>query len=836
MFIFVRLSGALSALSGPKGSVCRGEFFPSRRALLAASFAVVGCLPACAVVVRGRVTDPLGRSLPGARVQLVEGGKVVAVAYSGVDGTYEVSSGDAGRFTLLGSGGGFLPGIGQDFYGGATDVVTQNVVLSTTTVQQQVSVTASGLATPLQQLTAPVALIGAQDLATRVDLVNELQQSPGVAVVQTGQRGSVTSLFVRGGPSDGNKVLVDGVPAEDVGGSFDYGTVASTGLQTVELYRNPNSALYGSDSQTGVVSLTTPRGASLVPVLNYTGDAGNLHTWRNEATVGGAWRKLDYFAGVSRFDTSNALPNDRYHATTAVANFGYDLFHGATIRVTARDSSSAEGLPGAYGFLGLTIPAKEGDQDLYGNVTVEDRTDSNWHNLVRYGIARKREQASYFGNVGNPVTFQSSYGPYTEYFGNVTTIRGANGYGVTGQASIFDSDNQQVSNRDELYYQSDYTFPKRITALFGFRYENERGSFVDQAYGDDERLQRTNYEWNLEFQGDINNRVFYSVGGSLQKNHLYGFAGEPRLGLAWVPVRPGAGLFRGTKLRANLATGVQEPSLSTEFTSLYRQLAGDPADIALYHIAPLGPERSRSADVGLDQSVYGQRLKLSIDYFHNQFSHQLENVASSDLQTYFGFAPTDPNVYLYSAELNSLAYRAQGGELALEWQAPHNFFVRGGYTYLDAVVSQSFAGDVTAAKQGMPTENPLIPGVPIGGLSPLIGARPFRRPPHTGFFDVTYRRNKLNLMLKGALASRADDSTFLTGEDLAGGNSLLLPNRDLDWGYAKLDLGGVYQVRSAVSAFVQLENLLNDQHIAPIGYPGLPLTVRAGLKVRLGGD
>ena len=794
-----------------------------------------------AVVVRGRVTDALGKSLSGARVQLVEGGKVVAIAYAGQDGSYELRSGDAGRFTLLGSAGGFLPGIGQNFYGGATDVVTQDVVLSTTSVQQQVSVTASGLPTPLPQLTAPVTLIEAPALATRIGVVDELRQSPGVNVVQTGQTGSVTSLFIRGGPSDGNKVLVDGVPAEDVGGSFDFGTVSSTGIGSIELYRDPNSALYGSDSQTGVVSLTTPRGTTLKPLLTYSGDAGNLHTWRDEVTAGGTLRKLDYFGGYSRFDTSNALPNDRFHSSTAVANLGYDLFKGASVRATVRDSVSAEGLPGAHDFYGVSGNGKEGDQDLYGNVTAEDRTDSDWHNLLRYGIARKRQQATYFGEAGGLTTINDPvYGySFPAYVGDVTTIRGANGYAVTGQAQFFNTNYVQVSNRDELYYQSDYTFPKRIAALFGFRYDNERGSYVTAGpYGTQHRLQRTNYEWNLQFQGDIRSRVFYSFGGSVQKNHLYGYAGEPRLGLAYVPVRPGARLFHGTKLRANLSTGVQEPSLATEFNSLYRQLAeaGDTADIALYGIQPLGPERSRSADVGLDQSILGQRLRVSIDYFHNQFSHQLEDVGSPDLEHYFGFTPTDPNVFLYSAELNSEAYRAQGIEFQLEWQATQNLFVRGGYTYLDAVVSQSFASDVTAANQGVPTENPNFPGIAIGGVSPLIGARPFRRPPHTGFFAVDYNRRKLNLSLQGAMASRADDSTFLGGLDLTDGNTLLLPNRNLDFGYVKLDLGGVYQLRHNISVFAQLDNLLNDQHIGPIGFPGEPFTVRSGLKLRFGGD
>ena len=50
------------------------------------------------------------------------------------------------------------------------------------------------------------------------------------------------------------------------------------------------------------------------------------------------------------------------------------------------------------------------------------------------------------------------------------------------------------------------------------------------------------------------------------------------------------------------------------------------------------------------------------------------------------------------------------------------------------------------------------------------------------------------------MASRADDSTFLDGLDFMAGNTLLLPNRDLDWGYAKLDLGGDLRVRHGLSS------------------------------------
>ncbi len=838
-----------SCLSFLKANRAQRQFSPTCLALAAAGVAVCACLPAYAVVVRGRVTDPLGKSIGGARVQLVEAGKVISLAYAAGDGTYELRSGDSGRFTLLGSAGGFLPGIGQDFYGGTTDVILQDVVLSTTTVQQQVSVAATTIPTPLPQLTAPVTVLPESSFATRLGVVDELRQSPGVFVAQTGQAGSVSTLFVRGGNSTANLVLIDGMPAEDVGGTFDFGNVSATGVGRMEIYRGPDSGVYGTDAGASVVAITTPRGTTLKPVLDYTGDAGNLHSYQNAVTAGGTLRKLDYFAGFDRQDTSNALLRDRYHNATSVANVGYNFNGSTSLRFTIRNKDAAVGLPGAYQFLGLSTDGKQSDQDLYSGATLEHTAENSWHNLVRYGIARKREQAAYFTNQGNPITynFGTEAAPFlfTEYFGNFVTIQGANGYNVTGQASILTGNDDMASNRDQLYYQSDWSPSRHFNGLFGFRYDNERGVFNSPASafssGSHEVTERTNFEYNLQFQGEYFSRLFYSLGGAVEKNHLYGLAGTPRLGLAYVPVRPGLGWLRGTRLRFNAATGVQEPTLALEYFSLYNQLlqAGDTADIASYHLTQPGAEKSRTYDFGVDQNLYGEKLILKAGYFHNVFDRQLEAVSGNNLVTYFGLNSStfvSSAAYYNPLYVNSLAFRAQGAEAELDWQARRNLLVRAGYTYLASRVLQSFASDAVNANQGTATENPAFPGIAIGAESPLVGGRPFRRPPNSGFFAATYTRTKLNLALKGAYASRSDDSTFLDGLTPSFDNSLLLPNRDLDHGYVKLDLGGIYQLQKNVSLFAQLDNLLNDQHIAPIGYPSLPLTVRAGFKVRLGGD
>lgn len=802
-----------------------------------------------AVVVRGTVTDPLGRPIPDARVQLVEGGKVVAIAVAGPDGGYQIQYAAGGRFVLLTSAAGYYPGIGEPFYSGAADVAAQNVVLETGSVHEEVTVTATGLPTPVQQVSAAVTLVPQEEFETRQTVVDVLRLSPGVAVVQTGQSGGVTSLFVRGGNSDANMVLIDGIPADDVGGRFDFGNVSTTGLGAVppssagiEMYRGANSALYGSDAEAGVVALATARGTSVKPVLDYSGSAGNLHTYSNQVTVGGTHSRLDYFAGFSRDNTSNALPMDEYHNQSSAANLGYALGASTMARFTIRYTNSATGLPNAHDFYGISAAGKQSDQDLYSGLTLEDTRPIGWHNLVQYGVVRKREQAVTFYPAGQFLADANG----GDYYGNLVTVRGANGYTATGRAILaytfgplysgeYPQGDQSDSNRDELYYSTDYVFPHRIAALFGFRYENERGSFVYPAYAENERIQRTNFEYTGQISGDLKNRLFLSAGGALEKNHLYGVAGTPRFGVVYVPVRPESRWFHGTRLRGNIATGVQEPSLAVDFSSLYTQLelAGNTAAISQYGITPIRELRSRTLDVGVDQSILGEKLVLRLGYYHNQFSHQVEYVDSGTLARYFGLPGNIPN--FYGADVGSLAFRAQGVETELDWKPTARWTVRGGWTYLDAVVEQSFSSDEIAIQGGYASENPSFPGLPIGE-SPFVGARPFRRPPHTGFFDVDYAGRKLTWMLQGALASRSDDSTFLDYADLAGTDSLILPNRNLDFGYVKLDTGLEYALRSHIVVFGQLNNLLNDQHIGPIGYPGLPLTVRAGLKIRLGGD
>jgi iron complex outermembrane receptor protein/vitamin B12 transporter len=799
---------------------------------------LLAALPLSAVVVTGRVTDPLGQPIANASVSLVQNGKVVVAGKTLSDGTYQLTNSATGRFYVLAGGKSFRQLATESFYGGTLDSVEQNIMLEPEWVRQSIVVTATGTPLPQAQLSASITNLSKTDFVNRTDLVDVMRQVPGVNVVQTGQRGGVTSLFVRGGNSDANKILFDGAPIEDIGGRFDLSTIASTGVQNAEAYRGPNSVLYGSDAAAGVIGFSTPRGSTPFPSLLYEGDAGNFGTYRNEVQLGGTHRALDYYGGFNDLQTQNSIPQSEYHNIMETANLGYAWSAATTLRVTARNADIATGLPGAYQFYKIANDAKQSDQNIFLAGTIDHNFSDRWHALARYGLARKREQSTQYSPTG---IFLPDEGIYV---GNPVTIKGANGYSVSGQAILnyagtYPVTSDLVSNRDNLYAQTDFQFTPHLMAIAGFRYENERGANRFPGFVND-TLERSNYDYMLQLGGDFRGRLFYSLGGGIEKNQLYGTEGTPRVGLSYYVVRPGAGHFHGTKLNFNFAKGVKEPTLTDQFGSLYNFLFtyGGQQAVAQYGIQPIGAERTRSYDGGVEQSFFSERMLMRVTYFHNEFGNQIESVPASAMGELLPNLPPDQLQQLIallqasfvSPTLNSLAFRAQGVESEIQYGLGRNIFFRGGYTYLDSVVQRSFSSDALN-----PTINPLFPDVPIGVFSPLRGARPFRRSPHTGFISATYTGKQWTLVGNAAFSSRSDDSTFLDPfTNAAFDNSLLLPNRNLDYGYAKLDFGAVYQIKPWISVYTQLDNITSNQHIGPIGYTSLPFNFRTGLRFALG--
>jgi vitamin B12 transporter len=802
-----------------------------------------GLCPAASI--RGVVTDARGAKITGANVALISKGKVVATAISTADGSFQILTGVQGRFYLVASAKSFRQIETPGFYAGRLDNIERTIVMEPEWVRESIVVTATGTPTPQPQTSAATSVLGPQDLALRDDLVSALRLMPGTVVVQDGQRGGQGSLFVRGGDSDDNKILLDGVSIGDLGGRFDFGPLSTTALERAEVYRGPNSNLYGADAESGVVSLTTPHGTTSFPSLMFQGDAGNFHTSREEFEVAGAHNKVDYLGAISWLQTSNALPNDEYHVATTAASVGWQPSGSTQIRATLHYGVDATGVPNAWDFYHVTDVANEKDQDIFMSASVDNQTTADFHNSFRYGLTHKREQYHLWQPSGELLTYDI-YGDQA-YYGDPVTITGANGYSVSGQAILdypgtynpYPQGYQLVSNRDAFMYQGDYRVTPHFAALIGFNYEDERGAEPSSTYYTP--VERVNEDYLASVHGDYKNRFFYMLGGSLEHYSLFGTQTNPRVGLSYYALKPRKGIFSGTRVLFNFGDAVREPALTDQFYSLYNflEMNGGQSTVQEFNIAPIAAPEARTYEGGVEQAFLSQRLIFRSSFFHNEFGRQIEYVGYDLVPELLpNLTPVQQSQLeqelvengAYELTINTEAFRAMGVETTVEGGIGRNLFMRGGYTYLDAVIQRSFANADVSLLGPIPTYN----GIPVGADSPLVGARPFRRPPHTGFFTATYSVKGLTGIFTSSFASRSDDSDFLGGEDLSGGNSLLLPNRNLDHGYAKLDLGGSYQLLKWLSIYAQAENLLSEQHIAPIGYPSLPMNFRIGLRMQWG--
>jgi iron complex outermembrane receptor protein/vitamin B12 transporter len=116
-----------------------------------------------------------------------------------------------------------------------------------------------------------------------------------------------------------------------------------------------------------------------------------------------------------------------------------------------------------------------------------------------------------------------------------------------------------------------------------------------------------------------------------------------------------------------------------------------------------------------------------------------------------------------------------------------------------------------------------------------VGARPFRRAPHSGYFGLSYTHARISSLLTGTIVGRRDDSDFLAF-DASFMPTLLLPNRNLDGAYQRVDLNVSYAVSHRIEVVSRFQNLLSQHYNETFGYPALPFTFRSGVQLTLGGE
>jgi vitamin B12 transporter len=770
--------------------------------------------------LHGKVMDTLGTPIPGATVTLLQDNKEIIHVQADADGVFKLDVAATGRYVPQIEAKGFSTQTLAPVFLESGKREEINVTLQVGPLTQQIVVSATGTALPEAQVGASVNVVDHDQIQAlnKLDVLEDLRIIPGAQVVQSSQRGGAASLFIRGGASNFNKILVDGIPVNEIGGTFDFAQLSNTGVENVEVLSGSNSVLYGADALSGVVNITSQRGTTPLPQVQYTIDGGNFGTLHEDVSLGGKIRNFDYFSEFSRFDTQGSFQNDFFHNATTNSNFGWQITPTTGFRVTARYTTADLGAPNAIAFYGISDDSTQRNQNLYVGATLQQQTTDRWHNTIQVAFA---QFSSLFDNP-SPTGQPFDGGPFVgvNFLGNTVTIKGANGFSVTGQAILdfggtYPMIDPDYEARRSLYAQTDYRVWGDWTAIAGFRYEHEDG----------EGLTRNNYSTFLEGHGSIWHRLFLTAGVGLERNAVFGFAASPRLSGAYYIRKPtAAGFFGETKFKANFGKGIKEPSTFEQASALFAVLT--PAQIAQFNVSPIGPERSKTTDFGIDQRLWNDRAILSATLFYNQFYDLISFLSVADLVS-IGVPPgaAEATPFGGGAYVNATSERAMGAEFQYKMQLGHGFMFQGTYTYLDAVVTKAF---------GDPSFNPMFPTIPIGAFSPLQGDRPFRQAPHSGSIVVTYNRRKFNAALTGSFIGRRNDSTFL--DDGFFGNTMLLPNKNLAPAYQKVDLSAGYDVKPWVRVFSSIENLF-DEHYQPVfGFPALPFSIRGGMKFTFGGE
>ena len=718
-----------------------------------------------------RVVDPQAAAVAGAKVSLIrDDGKIAATQFTDAEGFVRFHIADLTGLRVEVLAPGFAPG--------SLPAAKNNVRVSDLAIQLQVATAAETVVvtatrTPVVGEAAGAAvetLSGAQLTTMQPVAANDAMRFlPGAVVNTAGQRGGLSSLFVRGGESNYNKVIVDGVTVNEPGGTFDFGTLSLAQGDRMEFVRGAQSTLYGSDAMTSVVQVWTRAGSTRVPELRFGADAGNLGTESGHASLAGARGRFDYNVFGDQFNTEGSGVNDAYSDSLQGANVGMALSDSVSLRARFRHSNSYTGLPGEWSFNGydpIVVPASgpsyllppnpyDASQlnNVLGSVELAVAAPSGWqHRFSGFDyLYRYHEQ-----EPGDPLRMSPVYGPID-----------------------FPSDEVDRINRGGFEYQGDYSERTWAHTTFGYRIENENG-FVGQALEGSTQThgQRLNNDAYAEQQITWKTLTVIA-GGRFVHDSAFGNTGVPRVALTWQALR-GDGILSGTRLRFAYATGFKEPRLEETF-------AGPP------YSQPnpgLLPERSRSFEAGFDQDFLHGRFALSGTYFNNLFHNQINYVT------------VNPTTFVGEYVNVNQAF-AQGAELVLRAKLRARLLLNTAYTYTSSEYLDNPA----------PFDPVYNPGQPL-----------LRRPKHSATELLSYLGTRWGANLSGSFVGRRADSDFDGfGIDHAAG-------------YVRVDGGGWYAVSSRITAYVNVENALDRRYNEVVGYPGLPVSFRAGMRFRIGGE
>jgi outer membrane cobalamin receptor len=555
-----------------------------------------------AATLEGTVFDPSGRAVAGAHVSLLRQLAPLEERQTDARGHFEFTGLRAGTYRLVATVPGFAAAP-VEVEVGERQAQTADLRLVLSAVQEHVVVSATlgGALSP--QVGSSIDVLTRRDLDEQgAQAVFEvLREVPGVAVNQTGRRGGVTGVFIRGGNSNYNLVMLDGMQVNQFGGDFDFASLPADGVERVEITRGPQSALYGSNAVTGVINVVTRKGQG-PPRFTVQAEGGSFTTRRLATGGSGLTRSFSWAYDLSRLDSGGVVVNDQYCNQSGLLSLGYSRSPRRQVTFHFFGNANDAGAPGPYG------------SDPLGLFPGIDRISRNKQNLFAYQASYAEQLSPRFRQVvtaslaTNDYYFRSPYGDsFSRNRRGVVNTRSE--ITVSRQDFLvlgFEYNREQIKNTyiaDES--SAPFLLPRASFAYFGEnRWSPSRRWVVITG------LRLDDIRTRALPPGDYGLRPLLPASSVLKAN--------PRVSATYL-AREGGGRFGATRLHGSFGTGIRAPNgFELAFTNNPR----------------LKPEKSISFDSGVEQRVFNDRAVLNVTYFYNRFKDQIVVLGGSLLSSF----------------------------------------------------------------------------------------------------------------------------------------------------------------------------------------------------------
>lgn len=591
------------------------------------------------------------------------------------------------------------------------------------------------------RLTQSATVITGEDLRARgiTRVSDALQSVPGISVAQNGSFGSVTSLFLRGGESRYTKVLIDGVAVNQSGGYFDFSHLTTDNIERIEVVRGPGSVLYGADAMTGVIQIFTRRGDGPISV-NASARGGTHHTREADLGVSGLARSVSYSLSGAQHHTDGLFDfNNNYDNGTLSASLGFAPKPASSGRISARYTNAEFHYPTDF----TGAPVDTNSYRVQHRLTIggEVGTSVSKNAIVQF-LAGTNEVSDLTEDIAFP-------------FGSTTQRHSAD---------------HSKAHRRSVEARVKLTSPEAANLNVGGEvvWEGEKSTSSNGPVGgptkpastfDADRSTRSIY---AELLGSPERRVGYTAAVRLDDNSEYGSHTTYRFG-ASIPI------YSDLRVRASLSTAFNAPAFNQLRPTLFTTGSPD-----------LSPEKTRSWEAGVEQTLDNQYGRVSLVYFNQRFQDLIQ------------YVPGGPPNYLGSFA-NLTEAESNGYEAEIEFTPPGLLSASGNYTQATphvTKVSPSYTGD-------------LVPGQPL-----------LRRPTHSGSATLRIAPQRGSVAITATYVGKRPDLDF---------NEFPSPTVALP-AYTKVDVAGSVDIwraanRSALSLTGRIENVLDKEYETVIHFP-----------------